>query len=272
MKFLAAALGAAMAICVPAAASAAVTLVFDVNLTSRYDGEFHRFADETYTYTNIQTPVSIAYQQRITIANPVSVQYFGSDPTVLYQELSNYLNQAGLQAGASAFNASLQAFAGTTPLNYSNAAASAGDYTYLGGNYRYRGGTFSFGSYDDNNAFDGVRYSNHYAGWSNYISHGESVSTATYAPRTLSGRGVLSNLVGMAFNFQAGAYHGAYDYGYFDGGGCCDFVFQDEYSVQYYGTATLTAVSAPEPAAWALMIGGFGLAGVALRRRRAVAA
>jgi microcystin-dependent protein len=28
----------------------------------------------------------------------------------------------------------------------------------------------------------------------------------------------------------------------------------------------------PEPASWALMIGGFGLAGVALRRRRAAAA
>jgi hypothetical protein len=28
----------------------------------------------------------------------------------------------------------------------------------------------------------------------------------------------------------------------------------------------------PEPTTWALMIGGFGLAGAALRRRRAVAA
>jgi hypothetical protein len=32
------------------------------------------------------------------------------------------------------------------------------------------------------------------------------------------------------------------------------------------------AASAPEPAAWALMLGGFGLAGAALRRRRALAA
>jgi len=30
--------------------------------------------------------------------------------------------------------------------------------------------------------------------------------------------------------------------------------------------------AAPEPAAWALMIGGFGLAGAALRRRRSLAA
>jgi hypothetical protein len=33
-----------------------------------------------------------------------------------------------------------------------------------------------------------------------------------------------------------------------------------------------TSGGAPEPAAWALMIGGFGLAGASLRRRRAVAA
>ena len=32
------------------------------------------------------------------------------------------------------------------------------------------------------------------------------------------------------------------------------------------------ATGAPEPASWALMIGGFGLAGVALRRRRGAAA
>ncbi len=38
-------------------------------------------------------------------------------------------------------------------------------------------------------------------------------------------------------------------------------------------TVVVSPTSAvPEPASWALMIGGFGLAGVALRRRRAVAA
>jgi hypothetical protein len=33
-----------------------------------------------------------------------------------------------------------------------------------------------------------------------------------------------------------------------------------------------SAAPTPEPAAWALMIGGFGLAGAAMRRRRRAAA
>lgn len=36
----------------------------------------------------------------------------------------------------------------------------------------------------------------------------------------------------------------------------------------YTGTATFSAAAVPEPASWALMIGGFGLIGAAMRRRR----
>lgn len=35
----------------------------------------------------------------------------------------------------------------------------------------------------------------------------------------------------------------------------------------YSGTATFSATSVPEPASWAMMLGGFGLMGAALRRR-----
>ncbi|MBS0334781.1 MAG: PEPxxWA-CTERM sorting domain-containing protein, partial [Proteobacteria bacterium] len=38
------------------------------------------------------------------------------------------------------------------------------------------------------------------------------------------------------------------------------------------GFASAPGGAAPEPATWALTIAGFGLAGAALRRRRAVAA
>ena len=36
----------------------------------------------------------------------------------------------------------------------------------------------------------------------------------------------------------------------------------------YSGTATFARAAVPEPASWALMIGGFGLIGAAMRRRR----
>lgn len=38
------------------------------------------------------------------------------------------------------------------------------------------------------------------------------------------------------------------------------------------GTASLTAAAVPEPAAWAMMVAGFGLAGAAMRRRHATVA
>ena len=36
----------------------------------------------------------------------------------------------------------------------------------------------------------------------------------------------------------------------------------------YSGTATFTALAVPEPAAWGLMLGGFGVLGATIRRRR----
>jgi hypothetical protein len=43
------------------------------------------------------------------------------------------------------------------------------------------------------------------------------------------------------------------------------------YFRHYYGTFTTSLATAPEPAAWALMLAGFGLAGAGLRRRRLAA-
>ena len=36
----------------------------------------------------------------------------------------------------------------------------------------------------------------------------------------------------------------------------------------YSGTATFTALAVPEPAAWGMMLGGFGVLGATIRRRR----
>jgi hypothetical protein len=48
--------------------------------------------------------------------------------------------------------------------------------------------------------------------------------------------------------------------------------FDRPYYVEYSGPGSHDSGGAPEPAAWALMLGGFGLAGAALRRRRRHAA
>jgi hypothetical protein len=60
------------------------------------------------------------------------------------------------------------------------------------------------------------------------------------------------------------------------GAGLHTFTFHENDDRSFYNAAvdnvSLTTSSAPEPAAWALMIGGFGLAGASLRRRKAAVA
>ena len=56
----------------------------------------------------------------------------------------------------------------------------------------------------------------------------------------------------------------------FDGNATSGFANTAGTITQFTGTALAGTV--PEPASWALMIGGFGLVGASLRRRRAVAA
>ncbi len=48
---------------------------------------------------------------------------------------------------------------------------------------------------------------------------------------------------------------------------CCGGLESDNHTVGFY--TAITGAEVPEPAAWALMIAGFGLTGAALRRRRA---
>jgi hypothetical protein len=74
---------------------------------------------------------------------------------------------------------------------------------------------------------------------------------------------------------QAFAYYG------FSGGGFDEVRLQAQFGSQFstsnfeagaYDAIAANGATVPEPAIWALMIGGFGMAGAALRRRRAFAA
>jgi hypothetical protein len=53
---------------------------------------------------------------------------------------------------------------------------------------------------------------------------------------------------------------------------CCAPDFSEVNSFGTFASDTVTITAVPEPATWAMMITGFGLAGAALRRRRALAA
>lgn len=64
---------------------------------------------------------------------------------------------------------------------------------------------------------------------------------------------------------------------HFTGGEVAQYGFAQYGSDQFQGGCsdlereTLTAIAAPEPSAWALMLVGFGMAGTALRRRKMIA-
>ena len=82
----------------------------------------------------------------------------------------------------------------------------------------------------------------------------------------VDGFGITFNVGGRDYNFYSGGDFFDQEYSYVSG----EFGNDGEGRLIAAGSATLTAV--PEPAAWALMIVGFGLTGVTLRRRSAVPA
>lgn len=76
----------------------------------------------------------------------------------------------------------------------------------------------------------------------------------------ITGGGLLFNIAGDEDNIFS------------NGPGPATYQFYSKNSGAISGNFALTAVAGgvPEPAAWSLMIGGFGLGGMALRRRRAM--
>jgi hypothetical protein len=85
----------------------------------------------------------------------------------------------------------------------------------------------------------------------------------TYKPGTdyFAGQGIELEGAGFAFNIYTGSVAG---YGACSGT-CASVPTTNYYNPGDLGTLSITAV--PEPAAWAMMIGGLGLIGLVLRRR-----
>lgn len=100
-----------------------------------------------------------------------------------------------------------------------------------------------------------------------YVFHSVKATGSVTSELTLDG-GLTNGAATLAQSLAPGSVQGA-----FGGSGAYSGYFGIEAPVgetQAYGylePTSYTVTAVPEPAAWALMIGGFGLAGVMLRRR-----
>ena len=100
-----------------------------------------------------------------------------------------------------------------------------------------------------------------------YPNAGDNASIAFYD----SGNNLLGSLDVMTAGVNNVAPNSFY--GFNSGGPAISrFVLTDGYIAAINGISVGGNPAIPEPSTWALMIGGFGLAGAALRRRRAIAA
>jgi hypothetical protein len=86
------------------------------------------------------------------------------------------------------------------------------------------------------------------------------------------------NSLSAAFGSLVGELNGVYSLlganGSFVAGssGTLNLYYWDSNNFDNFGSISFDIQAVPEPAAWGMMIGGFGLAGMALRRRKPVAA
>ena len=187
------------------------------------------------------------------------------------------INPTPLSATALPYEAELLAFAGGT-LGGVEAASyfKAADDYYLDYYtsepivHRADNAALDWGHYRSNYAYDGSVESDDNGGSYFSFNFDNLASLPTYDPRNFTPAELLELFEGKEFSFAAAAYSNVFQYtdGFTD--------FQTSAFLRYSGVAQLVSVevaasAAPEPATWALMIGGFGLAGAALRRRRLAA-
>jgi hypothetical protein len=85
-------------------------------------------------------------------------------------------------------------------------------------------------------------------------------SNSSFKPSAYDGNGFGPNFVGLKFNIGTGSHYGIANFALNDDGAMALT------TVSYDDVAIPGAV--PEPESWALLIGGFGVAGAALRREK----
>jgi hypothetical protein len=234
-----------------------VTLAFDVTINS-----------QTVTATDgtvTTTPADIRYTQYFTVngLGALTNSAYFSYP----DEAQNFIYTTSVAAGATPLDAGLQAVWGfqTAPAdNYLGAYERVFD----GGDALDDLSALSIDmSVDNETATDQTTtYTGGDLTTSLFYETGGYGSDPIYAypaPRTVAGMIGYMGQFTYAYSIEADNFSRSYDFG---GDQTSDIV----QGLEYDGTAVLDFAQSfvPEPASWALMIAGFGLAGATLRRRR----
>ncbi len=276
MRFVVAAAVAVMAVVFAPAAGASVKLTFDISITEKYV-LYRSFADhDALIYEESLTPFTTHFTQSFTL-DDLDYQTINATFPVAYLSKEHTSPTLVPSGGLAPELLAIMALAGDTfdvvggGSNIQNTMFPHSDHVF---EHQYvqalyagsRGNPYRdpFVEIDDFATF----------GLDIGFSHGDLAPVYSQIELETPYE-LLNRLEGNAglFNVALNVFAGGYRY-VFDGEGGIyqeyDYLFREG----YYGTATLAAISTtavPEPTSWALMIAGFGLAGAAVRHRRAAA-
>jgi hypothetical protein len=172
----------------------------------------------------------------------------------------NHLNFIGVDYGSS----------GTLGVSYNAGGTSTSLRSYVGYTNATSGGAVNFGVGADNQQFSEIVFSPTAGNLVSFRGLDFFPGSATQVIYTLEVRDASNTLIASAsgdstpgsFNPNTAYFSGPLTFRFSNTSGG---LVIDNVTVDVIGAATN---GVPEPAAWALMVGGFGIAGAALRRRR----
>ena len=254
----------------------AATLLFKVTVDARDETHYEVKNGVTKVDTSKTTHPSMTFDVTIETDDLFTVGHSSySDPNSAAWR--SEINPTPLSATALPYEAELVTLAGGTLGAVQGASYfKASDDYYLDYYtsdpiaHRADNAGLDWGRYRSNYAYDGTVESDDNGGSYFSFSFDSLASLPAYAPRDFTPAELLELFEGKTFSFAAAAYSNSFlvTDGFTN--------FQKSAFLSYSGVAKLVSVevaaaAVPEPATWALMIGGFGLAGAALRRRKLAA-